>query len=255
MVRIINICSGKGGVGKTTVTANLGIALQKYYKSVAIIDFNITTSHLGLYFDMYTCPFTLNSFLRKEAKLEDAIYTHPSGLKIVPASLKISDIVNVDVENLKNDLKESFRDYDIVLLDSAPGLGREALIALQASDEVVFVANPHIPSLIDIEKCKQVIGSLHSRPIPVGVIVNRLMGKEYELKVDEIRQFLELPVIGTVPEDEKVLAGFNKKSLVTISDVKSAASKSFFRIAAKIAGVEYKSGFWERLRGAFKKEA
>jgi len=254
MVRIINICSGKGGVGKTTITANLGIALQKYYNKVAIIDFNITTSHLGLYFDMYTCPVTLNNFLRNEAKLEDTIYTHPSGLKIIPASLKISDIVNVDVNNLKNNLKQFFYDYDIVLLDSAPGLGREALIALQACDEVLFVVNPHIPSLIDIEKYKQVISSLQSRPVPTGIIINMFRNKNYELTVEEIRQFLELPVIGVIPEDEKILAGFNKKFLVTASDKKSSASKSFFKIAARIAGVEYNYGFWERLKRAFKKE-
>ena len=254
MVRIINICSGKGGVGKTTIAANLGVALQKYYRKVAVIDFNITTSHLGLYFDMYSCPATLNNFLRNEAKIEDIVYTHPSGLKIIPASLKIDDIVNVDVNNLKGILKQFFNDYDIVLLDSAPGLGKEALIALHASDEILFVANPHIPSMVDIEKCKQVINSLESRPIPIGTIVNRVRNKDYELKNDEIRQFLELPIIGVIPEDEEVLASFNRKVIVTSSNKKCPASKSIFKIAAKIAGVKYEYGFWERLKRAFKKE-
>ena len=246
MVRIISVCSGKGGVGKTVVTANLGVALQKFYKKVAVIDFNFTTSHLSLCFDMYSHPTTLNSFLRNEARLENAIYSHPSGLKIVPASLQLKHITNVDVNNLKNTFKKVFSDYDIVFLDSAPGLGREALIALQASDEVLFVANPHIPSLVDIEKCKQVINMLESKPMPIGVIVNRVKNKNYEIKMDEIRQFTELPIIGIIPEDEDVLAGFNRKSLVTFSKKKSSASKAFFRIAAKLVGERHEYSFFDK---------
>ena len=254
MVRIINICSGKGGVGKTTIAANLGVALQKYNKKIAVIDFNITTSHLGLYFDMYSCPATLNNFLRNEVKIEDVVYKHPSGLDVVPASLKIDDIVNINVKDLKGIIKQHFCDYDIVLLDSAPGLGKEALLALQASDEVLFIVNPFVPSLVDIEKCKRVIDSLDYRPVPIGVIVNRVKNKSYEIKNKEIKQFLELPIIGVVPEDEEVLASFNKKVIVTSSKKKSTASRSIFKIAAKISGVKYEHGFWEKIKNAFKKE-
>lgn len=254
MVRIINVCSGKGGVGKTTVTANLGIALQKFNKKVAIIDFNLTTSHLGLFFGMHNSKTTLNSFLRNETRLEEAIHSHSSGLLVIPASMRLDEIVNVDVNNLKSRLKEVFSSYDFVFLDSAPGLGKEALISLQASDEVLFVANPHIPSLVDIEKCKQTISMLESKPIPIGVVLNRVKNKGYEIKKDEVKNFVELPIIGTVPEDENVLADFNRKTLVTFSKKNSPASKAFFRIAARIAGVEYDHGFFSRIKGIFSKK-
>ena len=253
MVRIINVCSGKGGVGKTTITANLGVALQKFNKKVAVIDFNFTTPHLSLYFDMYSFPVTLNNFLRNEAKLESAIYDHASGLKVVPASLQIKDIVNINVNNLKDPIKEVFSSYDIVLLDSAPGLGKEALIALRSSDEILFVANPQIPSLIDIEKCKQTINMLEPKPIPIGLIVNRVKNKKYEIKADEIKRFTELPIIGIVPEDENVLADFNRKTLVTFSKKNSSASKAFFKIAGRLVGEKYNHGFFDRLKGVFRK--
>jgi septum site-determining protein MinD len=224
MVRIINICSGKGGVGKTVITANLGVALQKIHKNSVIVDFNLTTSHLGLCFDIYNNNVTLNNFLRNEASLEDAIYTHPSGLKVIPASLRSEDIVNVDANNLKNTLKHIFCNFDFILLDSAPGLGREALLSLKASEEVLFVANPQIPSLVDIEKCKHVIDMMDNRPVPIGVILNRVKNKSYEIKPDEIRNFLEMPIIGVIPEDENLLASFNRKTLVTYPDKKSSSS-------------------------------
>ncbi len=254
MVRIISVCSGKGGVGKTTVTANLGVALQKFNRKVAVVDFNFTTSHLSLYFDMYSFPITLNNFLRNEAKLESAIYDHASGLKVVPASLQVKDIVDIDVNSLKGTLKEVFCDYEMVLLDSAPGLGKEALISLRSGDEVLFVANPQIPSLIDIEKCKQTINMLEPKPIPIGLIINRVKNKNYEIKADEIKRFTELPIIGIVPEDENVLADFNRKTLVTFSKKNSSASKAFYRIAARLVGEKYDYNFFDRLKGIFGKE-
>jgi len=254
MVRIVDVCSGKGGVGKTTVAANLGIALQKFYKKVVVVDCNLTTSHLGLLFNLYSYPITLNSFLRNEAKLEDAVYTHSSGLRVVPASLDFKDIVNIDVSDFKQKLKNAFYNYDIVFLDSAPSLGRESLIALQASDEALFVANPHIPSLVDVVKCYQLINTLENRPMPLGIILNRVRKRPYEIKIEEVRQFTDLPVIGVIPEDEKILESTNKKTFIVSSKQNSSSSIAFFEIAAKIAGVEYKKeSLLSKIAKVFKK--
>jgi septum site-determining protein MinD len=254
VVRIIDVCSGKGGVGKTTVAANLGVALQKFNKKTVVVDCNLTTSHLGLLFGEYTYPITLNSFLRNESRLEDAVYTHHSGLRIVPASLEFRDIVNVDVSDLKQKLKNAFCDYDIVILDSAPSLGKESLIALQASDEVLFVANPHILSLVDVAKCHQLINTLESRPLPIGIVLNRVRKKHYEIKIDEIKQFTDLPIVGVIPEDERIIESANKKTLVTISRQNSSSSIAFFEIAAKLADAEYKRpNFFSRFLGKIRK--
>jgi len=254
MVRIIDVCSGKGGVGKTTIVSNLGIALQKFYKKTVVIDFNFTTSHLSLFFGIQSHPITINHVLRNEASLEDAIYNHQSGLKIVPGSLKLKDIVDIDVNYLRKIIEKTFSNYDIVLIDSAPGLGREALIALQTSDEVLYVANPSVPSLVDIAKCNELINNLENKPKPIGIIVNRVRNKSYEIKNDDIAQFTETPIIGVIPEDEKILASFNNKGLVTFSKNRSSSKKEFFKIAAKIAGTKYEYDFFERIKRIFKKE-
>ncbi|MEM5853620.1 MAG: cell division ATPase MinD [Candidatus Aenigmatarchaeota archaeon] len=240
MVRIIDVCSGKGGVGKTTIASNLGLALTQLGKKVAVVDCNLTTSHLSLLFGSYSYPLTLNNFLRKEARFEDVVYTHPSGLRIVPASLELKDLVDVDLSNFKENLKEIFKDFDFVFLDSAPGLGKEALIPLQAADEVIFVANPFLPSLVDVVKCKQLINSFDSKPTVLGIILNRVKKKSYEISADEVRQFTELPVIGIVPEDEKVLESMNKRTPVLILHKNSPSTKAFFEIASKLVGIEYK---------------
>jgi len=252
MVRIINVCSGKGGVGKTVVASNLGVALRKFYKKVAVVDFNFTTSHLGLYFGIFSYPRTLNHFLRDEISLEETMYIHSSGLRVIPASLDLSDLVDINVNNLKQRLKEVFHDYDIVLLDSAPGLGKEALTALQSSDEVLFVANPNIPSLVDVVKCCQIINSLESKPVPLGIVVNRVKNKKYEITNDEVTQFTELPIVGVVPEDENILESANRKTLVTFDRQNSSSAKAFFKIAARLLGTEYRApGIIDRIKGIF----
>ena len=87
----------------------------------------------------------------------------------------------------------------------------------------------------------------------IGVIVNMVRNKKYEITNSEIMQFTELPVIGVIPDDERILKGTNKRTLITITDKNSKASKAFFDIAAKITGMEYKRGFFSRLKGAFKR--
>lgn len=239
-VRIIDVCSGKGGVGKTTISANLGLALQKFGRRVAVVDCNLTTSHLSLCFGMGSYPKTLNSFLRNESRIEEVTYHHPSGLKVVPASLELADLVDIDATNLRGRLTDAFRDYDVLLLDSAPGIGKEALIAMKAADNVLFVATPHIPSVVDVLKCHQLIRETGGSPAPLGVILNRVRNRRYEVSQPELSQFVELPIIGSVPEDERVLESTNGRTLVTFSRPYAPSSVSMFDIAARMVGAPYR---------------
>ncbi len=253
MVKIISVCSGKGGVGKTVVASNLAMSLTRLKKRVVILDFNFTTPHLSLYFGLFSYPLTLNSFLRNEVNLEETVYNHPSGLDIVPSSLDLVDIVNADTTNLKEKIKDAFWDYDYVILDSAPGLGKEALLSLKTCDEIIFVANPQIPSLVDIVKSLKVINTLETKPKPLGVIVNRVKKRNYETTLDEIKEFVEIPLLGVVPEDERILETENKKGLITIDKVNSPSSKAFFEIASKLTGERYDYGFFDKIKRMFTK--
>jgi septum site-determining protein MinD len=255
MTRVIGIISGKGGVGKTTLVANLGSALaQKFGKEVIIIDCNVSTSHLGLYLGMYYTPVTLNQVLTGEAEIEDAIYEyHISGLRVIPASLSLSDLKGVDIARLKNSLKKLFGKADILLLDAAPGLGREALATVRASDEVIFVNTPFVPSTMDIMKCHQVAVEIGVKPL--GVVLNMVGKEKYELTSKEIEELIELPVISSVPMDKNVLRSLALKMPVILFSPNSPSSSEFFRLAAKIAGEEYEpEGFFFNILKFFKRK-
>src|SRR3989344_4670562 len=106
MTRIIGVVSGKGGVGKTTMVANLGTALAKMGKNVIILDANLTTPSLGLHLGVPLYPVTLHDVLKGRANIKDAIYMHESGVKIIPAGISLRDMRGVDSKDLPNALLE-----------------------------------------------------------------------------------------------------------------------------------------------------
>jgi len=240
MTRIIGVISGKGGVGKTTVVANLGTILASdFKKDVIIVDCNITTSHLALYLGMYYCPVTLNQVLKGEAKIEDAMYEyHISGLRVIPASLSLGDLKGSDIAKLKHSLKSLFGKTDIILLDSAPGLGREAMGTLQAADEVIFINTPFVPSTMDIMKCHQVVNDMGIKPL--GVVLNMVGKEKYELGREEVEHIAEIPVISLIPMDKNVLKSLALKVPVYLFSPNSPASIEMKRLAARLIGKEYR---------------
>src|SRR4030042_6303031 len=127
MTRLIVITSGKGGVGKTTLTSNLAAALTDFGQKVTVIDGNLTTPNLGLHLGLHLPKKTLHDVLRGDTRLKDAIYPHTYGFDVIPASLGINDLKGVDVTRLPEVTFSLLGRSDYVIIDSAAGLGKEAL--------------------------------------------------------------------------------------------------------------------------------
>ena len=117
MTKIFTIVSGKGGVGKTTTSINLSIALSSYGKNIALIDANLTTPNVGLYLGVPAVPTSLHHVLQGKKKLMDAIYSHKSGIKIVPGDISFSSLNDIDLEMLEDSLLDLEGLVDFVLVD------------------------------------------------------------------------------------------------------------------------------------------
>ncbi|MEM7825095.1 MAG: P-loop NTPase [Candidatus Aenigmatarchaeota archaeon] len=233
MARIIGVVSGKGGVGKSTVVSNLAVAFKQFGKNVTLIDCNITTPHLNFYLGSYDYSLSLNNVLRGDTTILSACYYH-DGIFFVPASQEVKDIIGVNVMDLKNSLTELESSTDIILLDSAPSLGKEALSVLTASDEIIFVATPYMPSINDIIKYKQTIQNFNVKVL--GIVLNMVRNDKSELKRREVENITGLPVIAEIPYDTNVLDALSKK--VPILDYKpdSSASIEYKNLGAKLLG-------------------
>lgn len=235
MARIIAVISGKGGVGKTTVSLNLAAAIvKKFNRRVVVVDCNVTTSHLGLHLGMYYHPVSLNKVLRDEAHIRDAVHDHHSGLKVVPASLSLSELKGVDMTKIKDKLDSLADSHDIIILDSGPGLGREAMSCLKAAEEVIYVTTPYVPAVMDIVRCKDVVSELGLKEL--GLVVNMVERDRHEMGTKEIEQLTRLPVISHIPMDRAVKHSLAEKTPVTHHRPRSKSSRAFFRLAGTVVG-------------------
>ncbi len=253
MPRIISVVSGKGGVGKTTLVGNLGTILsKKFNKKVLLIDANITTPHLGQYMGIDFCQTTLNDVLRGTALVDEALYEHESGARLIPASIELHDLKGIDISKLKKVVAQAnkkIKDTEIVLIDSAPGLGREAMASLQASREVLFITTPYAPIVIDVMKCARIAEHLKLKPL--GVVVNMSHGKGHELNKQEIEALVGLPVISTIGHRKEVHHSLSARKPLVLHSPRSQGAKDFHRVAEALLGVEQKQGMFVRLKEIF----
>lgn len=248
MAKLITITSGKGGVGKTTSAINIGAALNSFGKEVVVLDANLTTPNIGLHLGAPLVPVSLNQVLSGKASIVDAVYEHESGTKIVPSSLSVKELMNVNHKKLKDVGKKLKKIADYVIFDSAAGLGDEAIAAIESSDELIIVTNPEIPAVSDALKTSKLIEQKGKRIR--GVIVTRVNGSRSEMPIENIEEMLELPILGVVPEDERVKEALVMKDAVMHTHPRSRAARAYKKIAARIAGISYKEKSWfERLLG------
>lgn len=234
MTRIISVLSGKGGVGKTTLVSNLGASLVKRGKNVIIIDGNVTAPNLSLHLGIPFYPITLHDVLKNKVPIESAIFHHESGLKIIPASLSADAIKDINIEKFQTVMLSLLGKADIVIIDAAAGLGKEALAAIGVADDLIVVTNPELPVVTDALKTIKIAEENGTKVL--GVVVNRVKGLKHELSLNEIKSMLEVPIIAAVPEDLAVPRSIAKRIPVVHHKPNSRASLEFHRLAAKIIG-------------------
>lgn len=237
MTRLILITSGKGGVGKTTLTSNLAAALTDFGENVIAMDANLTTPNLGLHTGMHLAPNTLHDVLKKKKKLRDAIYPHPYGFRIIPASMSLDNLKNVDVGRLPEITFSLLGKADYIIMDCAAGLGREAISALSASDEIILITNPNLPAVTDALKILKL--AQESELDVVGVVINRIRGSRNELSSEEIENLLGVPIIAEIPEDRNIFKSIAKKQNIFEYAPYSPAAIEIKRLAAKLTGKTY----------------
>ncbi len=254
MTRIIAVIGGKGGIGKTTLTSNLTYALSNMGEDVIAIDANMTTPNLGIHFGMPLSNKSLHDVLKGNMKLKNVIHTHPHGFKFIPSSISTNALRGVDASKLSNVTFNLTGQADYVIMDCAAGLGREAMSAIDAADEILIVTNPDMPSVADALKTADIANKMKKNVI--GVVVNKRKGKKHEMTIGSIKELMELPVIASIPDDPLVAESISARNPLVDYAPDSPAAIEIDKLAHKLAGRRYvkttsERGIFDKLRSWF----
>lgn len=239
MKKIIVITSGKGGAGKTTTAINLGAAMNKFGKDVLIVDANLSTPNIGIHLNSPEVPINLNHVLLNKAEAFEAVYEHESGMKIMPSSISVNELKRIKPERLKylrKDLKEL---GEYILVDSAAGLGYEALSVMEMADEIILVTNPEMPAITDALKTIK-MAKMMNKPV-IGIIITRVRNNKSEMRPETVKEMLEVPILGMIPEDISIQEALKLKDALIHTHPTSRSARAYKEIAAKIINVDYDS--------------
>lgn len=261
--RVIVITSGKGGVGKTTTTANIGAALADKGHKVLLIDTDIGLRNLDVVMGLENrIVYDLIDVIEGRCRVSQALIKDkrcPNLVLLPAAQIRDKNDVNTDqMKELIYSLKDSF---DYILIDCPAGIEQGFKNAIAAADEAIVVTTPEVSATRDADR---IIGLLEAAGIKSPrIVVNRLridMVKEKNmLSVEDILDILAVKLLGVVPDDETVVISTNKgEPLVYKGD--SLAAKAFKNIASRIEGVEVplldldvKMSILEKIKFVFKR--
>lgn len=240
MSRIIVITSGKGGVGKTTTTANLGMALARSGRSVALVDADFGLRNLDLLLGLENrIVYTALEVLAGECRLEQALVKDKrlQGLVLLPAAQnRTKDAVSP--EQMKQLIDELASMYEYILVDSPAGIEMGFKNAIVAAQEALIVTTPEIAAVRDADR---VIGLLEAQNIKrINLIVNRLRPAMVQandmMSVQDVQDILAIPLIGVVPDDERVIVSTNRGEPLVLAENLSLPGMAFYNIARRLQG-------------------
>ena len=241
MSEVIVITSGKGGVGKTTTTANIGTGLALSGKKVVLIDTDIGLRNLDVVMGLenrivYDLVDVVEGFCRvKQALIKDKRY---EGLYLLPAA-QTRDKSAVSPQQMLKLCDELKQEFDYIIIDCPAGIEQGFKNAIAGADRAIVVTTPEVSAVRDADR---IIGLLEANELRnPKLLVNRVrmdMVKRGDMmNIDDIIDILAISLIGVVPDDEKIIVSTNKGE-PAVTDDKSAAGQAYRNIARRLMGEE-----------------
>ncbi len=262
-MEVITITSGKGGVGKSTTTANIATALAMLGKKVVAVDFDIGLRNLDMILGLENrIVYDVVDVMEGRCNLAQAIIKdkRTKNLHFLPASqTKDKSVLDKDkVEKLINELK---KDFDYILIDSPAGIESGFEHSIYLADRALIVTTPEISAVRDADRVIGIIDAKskkakEGKEVKKEIIINRikpeLVEKEEMLSIDDVLHILALPLIGVIPDDEDIIKSTNLGEPIVLNE-KSLVGEAFRRVARRILGEEVEFLDFNKKKGLFSK--
>ncbi|HLU08593.1 MAG TPA: septum site-determining protein MinD [Oceanobacillus sp.] len=237
--KVVTVTSGKGGVGKTTTTANIGVALAKLNQRVTLIDADIGLRNLDIVMGLENrIVYDLVDVVEGRCKLRQAMIKHKQlpELYLIPAAQTRDKtaVSPADMIQLTDQLRQ---EMDFILIDCPAGIERGFRNAIAPADEVLIVTNPEVSAVRDADR---IIGLLEAENKgPAKLILNRvkseMVRKGEMMSAEDVTDILAIKLIGIVPEDDSVVSSSNAGTPLSLAD-NSRAAVAFRNIARRLMG-------------------
>jgi flagellar biosynthesis protein FlhG len=263
-LRVIAVTSGKGGVGKSNIVVNLGLALARQGLKVLLIDADLGLANLDILLGL-TARFTIDDVLSLKQPLSGAILAGPEGVMVLPAASGIADLAELDESRkilLLDELDHYAASLDVVLIDTGAGISRNVIFFNLASKERILVANNQPTSITDAYAMIKVLATQHgerhfkllvnglTRPQEAEVVYRTLLTVTERFLGHEIH----LEYLGFIPHDDSIPKAVMRQQPVLTLYPQAPASQSFTRIAERLWQMPPRGGiegsikfFWRRL--------
>lgn len=261
MGRVIVVTSGKGGVGKTTSTANIGTALALQGKKVCLMDMDIGLRNLDVILglenriiydvvDVVEGRAKVHQAIIKDKRFEDNLYLLPAAQNADKNAINEEQMIEL-VEELKED-------YDYIIIDCPAGIEQGFKNSVAAADEAILITTPEISAIRDADRITGLIEQMDidGPKLVINRIRKKMMQEGEVMDIDEITRHLSVDLLGIILEDDQVVRSSNKGNPVVL-DPDNVASQGYRNIARRILGEtvplmsmkEEKKTFWQRLFG------
>jgi septum site-determining protein MinD len=266
MGEVITVTSGKGGVGKSTLSANLSVGLSELGKKVVAIDFDIGLRNLDMILGLENrIVYDVIDVMEGRCNLSQALINDKKSknLYFLPAS-QTSDKDILDREKVRVLLEDLKKDFDIIVIDSPAGIESGFEHSIFLADRALIVSTPDVSAVRDADRVIGIIDAKSQKAkdgeeVAKHVIINRLNPEMVEeghmLGVEDVLNILALPLIGVVPDDAGIITSTNKGEPIYY-DKDSLAAQAYKNIARRVIGEEVpfmdlkaKKGFFKRLFG------
>lgn len=240
MSRFIAFASGKGGVGRTALTFNMGVSMSLFGEEVVMLDTDLVMANMDVITGLLNPEVTLHDVLIREKSIDDCVYEINQGVRVVPTGIHFETLKHINPNYISwNKIMNEVSDYgNVFLMDLPAGINSNIFEGLPEETELILVTNSTMASVADALKIRILFNELNIDI--VGFVLNMWYDDKFLLSPTEIESILEVPLLGIVPYDREMERAMAMGRSIVELNPSSPTSNAVMQLAADMLGKPYR---------------